>query len=397
MKIRQMIEKLLSNRYFLILLFIPYIKPATELTGRFDAIFDVLKIFSFIFVFVAFMTKKEKKTKIVFLLSMIQIIFVVATILNSGEIWWIIVQSASVISLLLLFEMALQINKQNALFAFSVSLLIMALLTAISMYIYYPNGMYIVEGAKYAEHNNFLWGFDNSSVFKIIPSIIISGIYFYKYANKKWIGIPFYLFIASAYIYVNSMTAGAVLIVLVFFYSILVLKNGTIKKMDIKYILPIIAVLFALFLVFYNHLNIIKDIAMNLNKGYSLNSRIKMWNTAIDYISKKPVLGYGFEFKSVIKEKFMYDHVHNLFFDILYRGGLAAFGVYILSIVAVIKNNKKITKSYNIIVLGVIGIVLCGIMDYYNDQYLMYLLLVAAFYARYIESKENTFIEYENR
>lgn len=391
------IDKVLTNKLLLIILIIPYVKPATELTGKFDILFDALKIISCIFVFLAYFFKNRKPSKIILYISLPQMVFVFSTIINRGEIWWTIVQSVSVMSLIMLFEMALKVNKKIALFSFGSVLLTMSLLTSLSMFIYYPNGMYVVKVMNYAEHNNFLWGFDNSSVFKIIPSIVISGIYFYKYKANLKIIIPIYLFIISAYIYVNSITAGFVLLILIITYLVLLISNKPLKCLNIKYTLTLIVVLFILFLVFNGSLDIIKILALKIKKGYSLNSRIMIWNESFKYIVQQPIFGYGFEFKDMIKQKFFYDHLHNIFLDVLYRGGIAAFTAYVISIISIVKNNKKITLCYNMAAIGITCVVLCGLMDYYNDQYLMYLLLVVGFYAVYVDSAKNIFPKKRNR
>ena len=392
--LRDLAKVIFSNKWYLICLLLPYIKPATELTGVFDNIFDVWKIVSSVIIVSLYFIVNNKPSKIILGLFLFQLIFVVSTLFSGGELWWASVQMLSIISLCMLFEMAILEDKRNAFISFGMALLFMTTLTAISMFVFYPNGMYVVKSATLAEHNNFLWGFDNSSIFKIAPSLTIAGILFYKFVNKKYYAIPFFVFASAAYIYVGSMTAGIVCVLLTILYITLIFTKKPLKFMDIKYVLPIVFIVFFLILIFNQKIDLIQTLAKKVNKGYSINSRFKMWETALNYFWKRPIIGYGFEFREVIKAKFLYDHVHNIFLDILYRGGFVAFSIYVYNYILVIKNNKMMSKVYNIASLGMLCIVICGIMDYYNDQYLMFLMIILGYYALYIESKYNSYRYY---
>ena len=391
------IDYIYSRKWTLLILILPFIKPATELTGRIDIIFDFLKIISFFVIFFSYFYKMRKMSGIIFSLFIFQFILVFSTLINNGELWWAIVQMLSVTCFCMLFELALKIDKKNALISFSIALLSMSILTSISMFVFYPDGMYVVKSAILVERNNFLWGFDNSSIFKIIPSLIISGVCFYKYTKKTYIMILISMFVSFSFIYVNSMTAAVICILFTITYTILLIIRKPSRFLNTKYLIPFLIVLFFIILAFNDKLGFIGYLAKKVNKGYSINSRFEMWSKSIEYIKNNPIFGYGFEFREIIKSKFMYDHVHNIFLDILYRGGFLTFMIYLYTHYIVIKNNKTMSKCFNIASLGLLCITVCGIMDYYNDQYLIFLLFVLGFYSLFIESDNNCLINIEGK
>ena len=212
---KENIEKIITNKWFIVFLLIPFIKPATELTGIFDNVFDALKILDCIIIGAAYLYLLRKPSKVLVLISALEATFVISTIINHGRLWWGIVQAISVIALSALLELVLKLKKKDGLIGFCIAMGAMALATVCTMFIYYPNGMYTVvfehnvEGLWHIpETSNYLWGFDNSSIFKFIPVLIIF-ILNTDINSKKSRIITFLLILITtlAFLYVKSITA----------------------------------------------------------------------------------------------------------------------------------------------------------------------------------------------
>ena len=249
---KENIEKIITNKWIIVFLLIPFIKPATELTGKFDTIFDILKIFDCFAIGIIYLYLLRKPSKVITLISVLEITFVISTILNNGRIWWGIVQAISIIALCALLDMVLKLNKKNGLTGFCIATGIMAVATICTMFIFYPNGMYTVS----FEHNiaglwhipeksNYLWGFDNSSIFKFIPVLIIF-ILNTDIKNRKSKLITFLLIMLTflAFLYVKSITATLACLLILVYYVIFFLRGKKLKIINYRNCIIIISIIF---------------------------------------------------------------------------------------------------------------------------------------------------------
>ena len=249
---KEKIKKIITNKWVIVFLLIPFIKPATELTGKFDIIFDILKILSCFIIGITYIYLMRKPSKVIFLITILELIFVYSTVINDGRIWWGIVQAISIIALSALLDMDLKINKRNTLIGFCIAMGVMAFATICTMFIFYPNGMYTVvfehnvSGLWHIpEKNNYLWGFDNSSVFKFIPILILFIINTNIKSFKSKL-ITFLLIVITfiAFLYVKSITAALAILLILLYYVIFFMRGKTLKIINYRNCIIIVVVIF---------------------------------------------------------------------------------------------------------------------------------------------------------
>lgn len=383
------LEKLFKNKWFLVFLLVPFIKPATELTGIFDNVFDILKIIDCIIIGVSYLYLMKKPSKVITIISILQGVFVLSTIINRGRVWWGIVQAISIIALSALLDMTLKLDRKNALNGFCIAMGVMALATVCTMFIYYPNGMYTavfehdVKGLWHIpEKNNYLWGFDNSSIFKFIPVLIIFIINTNLKSKKSKILTFFLLLVtAIAFIYVKSITAACVCLLILFYYILLYARGKSLKIINYRNCIIITLIVFVVLVGMNKKITILQDIANSTDKAVSLNYRFKVWDNTIDDFKKNWFIGSGFEERIVTAEKLGIDHPHNIFLDILYKGGTVAGITFVVLLIVIGKKmmkNKGLLEA-NAVTIGILSFFLVSQMDYYNEQYLFFLLYVLAY------------------
>ncbi|MBQ7096322.1 MAG: O-antigen ligase family protein [Clostridia bacterium] len=384
----QKFQKLFQNPWFIAWLVLPFIKPATEFTGKFDLIFDLLKILHCGIILLGYRFIQKKPSAMILLIGGLQAIFLAATCLKGGMIWWGAVQVLSILSLCALLEMTLRLDRKAALQGFGISLGLMGLATVITMFACYPEGLYTVvteheiEGLWHLpETNNFLWGFDNASAFKFIPAMILFLLNTDPKSKKSKIFTFALLFlITAAFIYVRAIMAllGALLILV--YFVVLFQRNQVEKLLSVKTCVIAVCIIAVLLIGVNKNLPFLQTIADHTEKTASLNHRVKVWGNTIEESLASPLIGHGFEERMVTAKKLGIDHPHNVFLDVLYRGGLSACLFYGLMLILACKKTFKARKTLfgNILAIGFLAFLLMAQMDYYNDQYLPFLLFILA-------------------
>lgn len=393
------IEKLFTHKWLIVFLLIPYIKPATELTGSFDIIFDLLKVINTFFIIGSYIFYIRKPSKILITISLLQISFIIPTIINNGRIWWIFVQALSVISLCALVELTFKIDKKIAIESLTIALVAMAFATICSMFIYFPNGMYTVEfnhdveGLWHIpEKSNYLWGFDNSSIFKFIVTIIVSilnSIINEKKFNKI-IAFSITLLSTIAFIYVKSITAAVICIMFLIYLIFLNLYKKSISVLNFRNCFIIVLVIFLCLMLFNSNIEILQNIASKTDKVTSLNYRFIIWDNTINAVKENWLFGYGFQEALKTAHQIGIDHPHNIFLDIIYRGGIISTSIFIVLLMSIYKKMMKYKSLIiaNVLTIGLFGFFCISQMDYYNEQYLLFILYMFAYHIDILKGGE---------
>lgn len=386
---KEKISKIITNKWIIAILLIPFIKPATELTGKFDIIFDIFKIINCLIIGITYIYIIRKPSKVLILISMLELTFLVSTVVNGGRVWWGIVQVISIISLCAFMDMVLKLDKKNGLLGFCISMGVMAIATIITMFVFYPNGMYTVvfehnvQGLWHIpEKSNYLWGFDNSSIFKFIPVLIIF-MFNTDIKNKKSRLITFLLILFTflAFLYVKSITATVVCLFILLYYIFFFRKGKVLKIINYRNCIILVTIIFIMLVGFNKNIKILQDIANKTDKVVSLNYRFKVWDNTIEDFKSNWLIGSGFEERIQTAEKLGIDHPHNIFLDTIYKGGVIAGAIFI-AIIIVLGNKmmrKKSTLEANVLTIGLFLFFCVAQMDYYNEQYLFFLLYVLSY------------------
>ncbi len=382
------IARFFKSPWLLAWLVLPFIKPATEFTGKFDIVFDLLKILHCGIILLSYRFIQKKPSKMILLIGGLQAVLFFSTALNGGTIWWSAVQVLSIVSLCALLELALNLDRKAAIKGFAISFGLMAAATVATMFICYPNGLYTViteheiNGLWHIpETNNYLWGFDNASAFKFIPAMI-----FFILATdpkSKWQKLAtfgFLFLITAAFIYIRSIMALLGCLCILVYYVLLYQRDRVMKILNVKTCVILICIIAVVLIGLNRNIPFLQKIAENTDKVTSLNSRFSLWEKSLNEIAENPLLGHGFEDRFVTAEKIGFDHPHNVFLDVLYRGGILGGIFYALMLLFASKESFKARRIPfgNILAIGFFAFLAMAQMDYYNDQYLPFLLFILA-------------------
>lgn len=216
-------------------------------------------------------------------------------------------------------------------------LMVLSLITSITIYIYYPN--------MYGMESYYLFGLDNVSFLYAMNSFIAGIIY--RVRIKKKIGFSFvalYIIIFGAYIYCKT-GAGTVCSMLLLACCIL-FSRRTIKFISLRKIM-VITLCGMLFVIFTQSFLPFSRLLSLLGKNTSLSGRTIIWASALRMFPKHSVFGLGVSaslFNNTIMAGGMVawgrgglGHMHNVLLEILIKGGVVGFILFILQFILIFR------------------------------------------------------------
>ena len=380
------------NVVLLMLSLIPYIKFAGYVFPESVNIsLDICKVVVAL-ISIAMYFKKNKCSKIVALLIIYQLVYVFSTvfIINDGQILEQVKNMISIISICMIFEMGIKENPKTFFKSASIVFGSVSIICICTMFKYYPHGMY---RDSLMDKNYYLLGQDNASFFDIFPSVLYLAILSIINKNKiSAVTLIYTVFLFVGFLYVNSITAVICLLIIILYIitnkfkiwdKLLTYKNIVIFSLVLFFLLVVIGVSNISFLV-----NFVENI---LKKSVTLTGRTDIWAKTLKYIGLSPVFGYGMEKNIVLLQKFGINHVHNIFLQIMYNGGIVAlliFG-YINRFGSKKINECKSNDVKKLILLFIFVFFIMSMFDYYNHRYLQYTIFIIACSAQNI----NNYIE----
>lgn len=390
------------NIIIYILLIIPFIKlPGYIIGNTLDTVYDICKIISCAFIFVIYIYKYRKISKMLIAIMLFQISFIVSTTINGSlkNVFDQLIQGISVISICMLTEIGIKEDCKQYFKAMCIVLTILTIANSYTMIKYYLKGMYVDE-LNHWEY--YFLGYDNSSFFIEFPLLIYSACYSYiKYNKVKpfiWIMTGIIVF---SYFYVKSATS--LIMTIIFTVYLLTYRCKIwIKILDFRVVIAMVIIIFLLVVIF-NIQNYLSDfLEGTLQKEATLTGRDYIWKQAKSYIVKSPIIGYGMEDFGTLMSKFGINHVHDIFLDIMYNGGIIALSFYcaILNICKKQINANRNSFILNTISIGLFIYLFSGIFDYYNNKYIIFTFFILAAYgnkiAKLVENKEQKEMEKTN-
>lgn len=369
------LSKFLKSKLGAFFIILPYIKPASEITGAFNGVFNLWKLFSAGIIFVCCCRKKEKVMALpIGCLILIQVIYFVSTCINCADIKSATVQLISNASILVYLVWLYNENEYLAVRNFTYPTLFMAILTSITMFVFYPNGMYQVVGETYVEKSNYLWGFDNTSGMLFIPTIfflIVRSMYINrKETYRKTLVVMIFFF--CAFLYVDAKTTFLMIFFIMLGYIAVVYYRMTLKIMNPRVIVLFIVMGFLTLMIFNSKFINIWNYLREIGKYYSIKARFIFFDKELYYVSKSPLWGCGIEEKTLTAKKLFIDHPHNYFMDLLYHGGVLAvcsLGIFFFELM----RGKRVKDSISVMVCCcLMAMLVTEMLDFYNEMYLFY-------------------------
>lgn len=205
------------------------------------------------------------------------------------------------------------------------------LFNSLSIYIYYPNGMYVLDDGVSGNNNYYLYSLDNVGFIISLYSFAINVVYdqFSKKKIKRST-IYLYIFIFAAYFYCKAATA--IIVALILLIVLVLYRIGWLKGLNYKWTLIIGTISFVVIISIQNFSSLEWIFAL-LGKNLLLGGRLRIWNAAFSGWLDNFWIGIGID--SSVTSKVLYQHgfvttgwgdyighAHNIVFEILLKSGL---------------------------------------------------------------------------
>lgn len=329
-----------------------YFRPAQYVIGSFlYRVTSMLVIALFLFLFLwRFLANRRKPSgDIVLMLLAYGWCMIGSTVINffqGNEVTFsdAIIFYSFIGGLILLSDYGIKKNPKEFLSAFVFVGSIMCTLNALTVFIFRdlggmnPQSVDAASGRTLST-NYFFLAEDNATFFWSWPVIVAMWLYYFLYVKKGRYKTWLYFvtgFVLASYVYTWSVMAMVAFILLAGLLLIYMRKVRKPKKHRIsvrtkisKYlnlyrILFIVSLVLEFLLVVGQISYLFSDLLTGVfDKGVTLSGRTYIWEQAIYYIKQAPLIGYGYEARTVsIAKLWNFNHTHNMWLEILYRGGI---------------------------------------------------------------------------
>lgn len=351
--------KYLKDYRFLILLLIGYFKPLciSKLWDgtTVDIIWNVYRTFSCAVILLIWLKSYRKIGKLPVIYCVYSLITIVAMLhTNPIGIMGTVIIEGSMLSLMLLIEMACHASEKSLIRAFFTIISVYSIIQFVLILIF-PNGF---NNGINETRVHFL-GLDNEFTLFIVLAFFVCIMYASVFKKKTSYVIVFIDVLVS--LYMASGTGIAVTLCLLLFF---VIKNFQWKIINGWNVL-LAGIILQVFVVWFNSTGIFSWFIVNvLHKDLTFTSRVYIWKSAMSTIIQNPLWGTGQSSVQVRNWTHLY-YAHNMFLDVGMRYGCMAIVGFIAILVVVGRNCRYHYNFYqsNLISIAILALMLCGIAE----------------------------------
>ncbi len=273
---------------------------------------------------------------------MYAIFLLMSTLANGGAIFSAVSIVASMLAMYLIITEMFRSDTRTAVrvLMFLFEVLIYANLVVM---ILHPRGIYRV-GNIYQTRFYWLFGHQNENIVYVLFALITASAYRAVFGGEKRMVRPFLLI--AACIVTVVLTRAATGYVGLFIYFVIMLINRKKCRITVFHGLAVCIVLFFIF-VFARRMDAFDFVITRvLNRTLTFSGRTDIWDSALNYISQKPVIGYGLEAGSVTSYKLGgVVTPHNKILYVLYQGGAALLIFFFGILISAAGNTRRFSSK----------------------------------------------------
>lgn len=314
--------------WLIFFLMLPHLNPASfeYLWPTLETVFNLGRVISALIILYMHLLKRRLPSAPVWVLLCLQLWQCLTTLINGGDLYGILLGSASNLAVMLLID--LYSNQMETLVSsIFPDFEIMIYINLWSVLKYYPGAMYIENGHNY---RCYFLGYHNGFIIYVLPLILI-GVLYWR-CNKTWLR-PGLAIAAGSLSIIITWSATSVCFLLVL--AIMFLIGRTPMKRAISFPLIFIVtitadLLISVFRVMDRVMWITWYIETFLKKQVTLTGRTYIWDEFYELFKQSPVIGYGNAYKEAAKNIFLADHAHNQWFQMLLLGGIVGLSIFLL-------------------------------------------------------------------
>ncbi len=390
------VEKLKKlEKYVIIFSLFVYLEPqifkedASGLT-KVDYVYKLIKIICTVAVFLYYISE-VKKTNFMLLVTSLQLIGLVSTIINKGAIFRYVGPSLTILTMVMIVELLLE-NKQ--------------LIETLKVINWYFLTVYIINVVSiilidFIDNSAFggvyFLGIDNRFIFTFLPWVVSEGIVALYYGNKlskRWIIIV--CLCEGILLYKFSVAAMFAFMIFIAFY----LFRKYITS-DISIWMLFGYLLLNIFVVIIRVQNIFAPLLQKLGKDITFAGRTYFWDAILRDWKHFFIIGGGMQSVQADKMYFYNStapfylpfckvmHAHNYLMTLFYRGGIISITIFIIILYLAMKKLKENSGCLysGLLLSAMIVFFVTAIFDT-TDFALLYFIIALSYYVNKIEIKK---------
>lgn len=281
---------------------------------------------------------------------------------NEIDVPTTIVGIATAVAYVLICDIGFWYSPKKTLESFLVVGIIMCSINAISIFLLKNSGgmlnTVVNQYGRLMSRNYYFLGEDNASYFWTWPVLVIAWFYYYVYNHHKYMKVicwSYTMLLITSYVYVWSVLSilACVSVPTVLFFFLKDLKrikkqNKNISKKYFSFnLMWMVGLLFNFLLSTGMPLSYLAPLIQNVfHKNITLSGRVLIWERSYLAIKDALIFGYGFEPVDISYSRISINHTHNLFLEVLYRGGL--IGMILLCIIFISMAKDSVATKGNI-------------------------------------------------
>lgn len=237
----------------------------------------------------------------------------------------------------------------------------------------FPQGMYTSSTGFF---ENWLLGYKNTHILYIFPGILFRFLYSYCKYNKVRISDYVYLSVGTISTLIVKNSTGIVGIVCIWLFFLL---KKIFNKIHIFNILTYFLINVGLFvsIVVWRVQEIFSYLIIHiLHRNITFTGRTFIWDSALKYIKRKPILGYGnvsFNYNNYIFS------THNTILGILHKVGFVGIFFYFLFLYKSLKElwKNKANEISQFISIIIFSYFLMMLVEAYGFAYYLFIFVIA--------------------
>lgn len=371
---------------FMFLIFL--IPPASEKLISSD-VYGFIKISSYFLIIIYVILNLKKINFSILLMIGFNLILVLSTFINKGEITESIKHAVTVLIICLILADVIDNNIKKISFIYVIrDLTLIFFVINLLMIKLYPTG---IPSLTYdPKFPNFLYGNVNSTIKHILPGMCCSSLIDFRTNKKvsfKTLIFIFGIFYQAIFVYFTATAVINCLFILGWIYIFCFSNKYNIRNV---YLISI-TLIFIIEIMLVSRLKSVSLISNMLGKDFTFSGRIYLWDNVMNLITKKIFIGYGVMDDSLVV--FLIGNFygsHNYFLDLLFQRGI--IGLIFLIIIMIyplltkvdLKNDKYINLLFG---YSVSCFILFLTEPIYNKEYLILPIIFSLIYS--IEKSDN--------
>lgn len=379
----------MRNKYFWLIF--PFLEPLLfkDYAQWIDTIFSLGKIIAFLYILFLYL-KKYKISLIIKIILIYQFALLISTILNpDGDIKRYIGPTVSVLGACLYTDLMIKKGVINiALQHISKIYIAFCILNLISILLR-PNGF--VSGVSDGNEIYFL-GLQNRFVFVFLPLIAFQALH--SILTYKIIRIRIFIItIINIFILIYFWAVGGMIGLILNCILFLTIDKLKIKKIFNSITCSIVVIAANILLVVFRVQEIYADfITDKLGKDVTLTGRTLLWDYGFISFLNNPIWGIGYNNITKLPSEMLHvAHMHNLFMNILYYGGLIGLTLFIIINILVVRNLYKYREMHSatILVLTLFSSYIMSLGDTFDNAPFWILIILAYNIGQITKNKKN--------